>query len=111
MEPSMKINHSTVSGQGGKPAVASTGGNPVERVNGGAGKASGEPGGGASVQLSSLSTQLAALESSLAAGAAFDAGKVQEIKEAIRSGSLSVNAQVVAEKMLAGLQEMFAKVK
>ena len=107
----MKINHSTVSGQGGKPAVTSAGGNPTERVNGAAGKASGEAGGGASVQLSSLSTQLAALESSLAAGAAFDAGKVQEIKEAIRSGSLTVNAQVVAEKMLAGLQEMFAKVK
>ena len=106
----MKINHSTVSGQGGKPAVASTGGNPVERVNGAPGKPSADAG-GASVQLSSLSTQLAALESSLATGAAFDAGKVQEIKEAIRSGSLSVNAQVVAEKMLAGLQEMFAKVK
>jgi flagellar biosynthesis anti-sigma factor FlgM len=61
--------------------------------------------------LSALSTQLAALESSLATGAAFDASKVQEIKEAIRSGSLTVNAQVVAEKMLAGLQEMFGKIK
>jgi len=107
----MKINHSTVSGQGGKPAVTSTAGNAAERVNGTAGKPSADAGGGASVQLSALSTQLAALESSLAAGTAFDAGKVQEIKEAIRSGSLTVNAQVVAEKMLAGLQEMFAKVK
>jgi negative regulator of flagellin synthesis FlgM len=107
----MKINNSTVSGQGGKPAVTSAAGSQVERVQGAPGKPSAETGGGASVQLSALSTQLAALESSLAAGAAFDAGKVQEIKEAIRSGSLSVNAQVVAEKMLAGLQEMFAKVK
>ncbi len=107
----MKINHSTVSGQGGKPAVASTGGNAVER---GASVAPGSPTGasaGASVQLSALSTQLAALESSLATGAAFDAGKVQEIKAAIRNGSLTVDAQVVAEKMLTGLQEMFGKGK
>lgn len=107
----MKINHSTVSGQGGKPAVASTGGNAIER---GASAAPGSPTGasaGASVQLSALSTQLAALESSLATGAAFDAGKVQEIKAAIRNGSLTVDAQVVAEKMLTGLQEMFGKGK
>ncbi|HSN46844.1 MAG TPA: flagellar biosynthesis anti-sigma factor FlgM [Casimicrobiaceae bacterium] len=107
----MKINHSTVSGQGSKPAVSSAGTAPLERPNAAPAKSSPEAGGGASVQLSALSKELAALESSLATGGAFDAGKVQEIKEAIRSGTLSVNAQVVAEKMLAGLQEMFAKVK
>ena len=107
----MKINHSTVSGQGGKPAVASTGGNAVERgASATPGSATGANA-GASVQLSALSTQLAALESSLATGAAFDAAKVQEIKTAIRNGSLTVDAQVVAEKMLTGLQEMFGKVK
>jgi negative regulator of flagellin synthesis FlgM len=106
----MKINHSTVSGQGGKPTVVSNGGKAVER---GASPLPNAPGSsaGAAVQLSALSTQLAALESSLAAGGAFDAGKVQDIKEAIRNGSLTVNAQAVAEKMLTGLQEMFGKAK
>ena len=92
----MKINNSTVSGQGGKPAVTSAGGNAVERGAPAAPKTSPGAAAGASVQLSALSTQLAALESSLAAGGAFDAAKVQEIKEAIRSGALTVNAQVVA---------------
>ncbi len=106
----MKINHSTVSGQGGKPTVVSNGGKPIER---GASALPNAPasGAGAAVQLSALSTQLAALESSLATGGAFDAGKVQDIKEAIRNGSLTVDAQAVAEKMLTGLQEMFGKVK
>lgn len=109
----MKITNTTVSGQGGKPAVTSTSGNAVDR---GAAATPKTPSGaaatsGASVQLSALSTQLAALESSLATGEAFDASKVQEIKEAIRNGSLTVDAQAVAEKMLAGLQEMFGKVR
>lgn len=107
----MRINHSTVSGHSGKPDVVPAGGNAVER---GAPSAPGTlPGSttGTSVHLSALSTQLAALESSLAAGGAFDAEKVQEIKEAIRSGSLAVHADIVADKMLASLQEMFGKVK
>jgi negative regulator of flagellin synthesis FlgM len=107
----MKINNSVVSGQGGKPAVTSASGGTAERGTAASAKTSAGASSGASVQLSALSTQLAALEASLASGPAFDANKVEEIKQAIRDGTLTVDARVVAEKMLAGLQEMFAKVK
>jgi negative regulator of flagellin synthesis FlgM len=56
---------------------------------------------GASVQLSSLSTQLHALESSLAAGAEFDQARVEAIKQAIRDGKLAIDPQAIADKMLA----------
>jgi hypothetical protein len=62
------------------------------------------------VQLSALSTQLAALESSSRRrGLRCRQGAGNQV--AIRNGSLIVDAQVVAEKMLTGLQEMFGKVK
>jgi negative regulator of flagellin synthesis FlgM len=51
------------------------------------------------VQLSSLSTQLHALESSL--GAEFDRARVEAIKEAIREGRLAIDPQAIADKMLA----------
>ena len=107
----MKINNSVVSGQTGKPASSAPAGMATERAVGAAAKPQPSAAPGASVQLSALSTQLAALESSLATGGVFDAAKVEEIKQAIRDGSLQVHADVVAEKMLAGLQEMFAGVR
>ena len=64
---------------------------------------------GASIHISELSTQLQALESSLAGGAEFDAAKVEQIKMAIRNGTLSVNAEVVADRMLAAVKDMLAK--
>jgi negative regulator of flagellin synthesis FlgM len=107
----MKISNSVVSGQGGKPAVTSASGSAAERAASVSAKPQPAAAAGSSVELSALSTQLAALETSLAAGGVFDAAKVEQIKQAIRDGSLQVNASVVAEKMLAGLQEMFSKVK
>jgi negative regulator of flagellin synthesis FlgM len=110
-EKSMKINNSVVSGQSGKPAATGTTGTATDRVAAPAAKAQPASTPGASVQLSALSTQLAAIESSLTSGGVFDAARVEEIKQAIRDGSLQVHADVVAEKMLAGLQEMFAGVR
>lgn len=106
----MKISNSVVSGQGGKPAVTSASGSPAERAAPAPAKTTSGGAPGASVQLSALSTQLAALETSLATGAPFDVNKVEQIKQAIRDGTLAVDARVVAEKMLSGLQEMFGKV-
>jgi len=64
---------------------------------------------GASIHISELSTQLRALEASLAAGNEFDAGKVEQIKAAIRDGTLSISAPAVADKMLAAVKEMLTK--
>jgi flagellar biosynthesis anti-sigma factor FlgM len=59
--------------------------------------------------LSELSSHLHALESSLAADSAFDPVKVEAIKQAIRDGTLSVNAEVIGDRMLAGLRDLFGK--
>lgn len=53
------------------------------------------------VDLSPLSSQIAALESSLAAEPGFDRARVDAIKQAIVDGRLTVNAEVVADKMIA----------
>ena len=85
-------------------------GSTPERANGAAKGSQGPaPSGGASVQLSSLSTQLHALESSLAAGGEFDRGRVEAIKQAIRDGKLVINPQVIADKMLAADLALLSK--
>jgi negative regulator of flagellin synthesis FlgM len=59
--------------------------------------ASSQAGVGATVQLSELSAQLV----SSAAGPDFDHARVEAIKQAIADGKLSVNADVVADKLIA----------
>ena len=88
----MKISSSS----SGVPAQA-TGG-----VNNRPGAAkSAEPGArvdaGSTVSLSGLSAQLV----STTAGPDFDHGKVEAIKQAIADGKLSVNADAVADKLIA----------
>ena len=61
------------------------------------------------VQLSSLSTQLHALESSLAASGEFDRTRVEAIKQAIRDGKLAIDPQAIADKMLADDLSLVAK--
>ena len=101
----MKITPSIDLATGKADPATPTGSRPV-----GTGKSeSSSTGEGASLHLSELSTQLQALESSLAAGEAFDVAKVERIKTAIRDGTLSINAPVIAEKMLAAVKEMLAK--
>ena len=63
-----------------------------------AGTASG--GDSARVDLSKLSAQIAALESSLAA-VPFDAARVESIRQAIVEGRVTVNADKVADRMVA----------
>ena len=59
-----------------------------------------------SVSLSGPSTSLAAGDSS----PAFDASKVAGIKEAIRDGRFEVNSGVVADKLIANVNELFGRV-
>ena len=63
--------------------------------------------GGDRVELSPLSAQIAALESSLAAQPVFDRPRVHAIKQAIADGRLGVDAKVVADRMIASALAMF----
>ena len=64
---------------------------------------------GDTIHLSALSSQLQALEASLTSGGEFDRTKVEAIKDAIREGRLTVNPEVVADKMLASALAMLGK--
>lgn len=66
---------------------------------------------GSSLQLSDLSSKLKHVESKLVQGDAFDAQRVAEIKQAIKSGNFNVNAEVVADKMIANAYEVLGKLQ
>lgn len=63
----------------------------------------------ADVAISSVATKLNSLETQFTGDGGFDAAKVDAIKEAIREGRFSVNAEVVADKLIASAQELIAK--
>jgi len=63
-------------------------------------------GGGPRVQLSSLGSQLAGLEASLANVPVVDTQKVEEIKQAISDGRFKVNPDVIADKLLDTVREL-----
>lgn len=85
--------------------ISSTSGVPTGAagsVNGRAGaskapEGQAQPAAGATVRLSELSAQLV----STSAGPDFDQAKVESIKQAIADGKLSINADVVADKLIA----------
>lgn len=106
----MKLNPSQDTALGGK-ATLSPATDRTRAADSASAKtpAGGAPDGAATVHLSELSSHLHALESSLAAGNVFDPAKVEAIKQAIRDGTLTVNPEVVSDRMLAGLRELFTK--
>lgn len=61
------------------------------------------------VQLSDLSARLHALESGAKVDGDFDANKVETIKQAIRDGKFEVNSEVIADKLISSVQELFGK--
>ena len=63
------------------------------------------------VQLSSMSTQLQALETSINEASGFDTGKVDGIKQAIDEGNYTVNAETIAHKLISSTQELLAQRK
>lgn len=73
-----------------------------------AGKSAGAAAGG-DVRISDLSSQLHALESRLSAEPAFDADKVEKLKDAIKNGDFKVNADAVADKLISSVQELIQR--
>ncbi len=63
----------------------------------------------AEVKLSPLSEKLKMLASEYAASTAFDSKKVDALKDAIANGTFKVNAEVVADKMIAEAGELNGK--
>lgn len=59
-----------------------------------------------SVTLSSMSSQMKALESSVAAGDVYDANKVEAIKNAIRDGQFKVDSEKVAEGLISTVKDL-----
>jgi negative regulator of flagellin synthesis FlgM len=54
------------------------------------------------VELSSVASQLAASDSE----PAFDAGRVAEIRQAIAEGKFSINAEAIADRLIASAKEL-----
>ncbi|MCZ7563125.1 MAG: flagellar biosynthesis anti-sigma factor FlgM [Burkholderiales bacterium] len=60
------------------------------------------------VSISELSRQLNAIEARIADGG-FDAGRVEEIRQAIAEGRFRVNADAVADNLLKGVAELLSR--
>ena len=64
-----------------------------------------------SVHLSSLSSQLQALESKFASSGVVDSARVAEIKQAISNGSFTVNAGAVADHLIVTVKDLIQSSK
>ena len=84
-----------------KSVTGTTAGGPARR-NGQTASAAPSGPGGDSVQLSTLSTQLHGGTGE----SAVDPARVQEIKQAISEGHFKVNANVVADRLLATVRDL-----
>lgn len=86
------LTGSNTPARGEKPAAASNGN-----------------GGQDSVKLSSMSTQIQALETGISEASGFDAAKVEAIKLAISEGRFTINAEAIADKLISSTRELLAK--
>lgn len=68
----------------------------------------GRPGQDASATVA-LSPTAEALSGAVGADGSFDAAKVERIAQAIRDGKFQVNADVIADKLIANAQELLGK--
>lgn len=98
----MKIDSSTrTSALTGNSAPAARGEKPAAAPGG-----NGEQD---SVKLSSMSTQIQALETGISEASGFDAAKVEAIKLAISEGRFTINAEAIADKLISSTRELLAK--
>lgn len=75
----------------------------------GAGKSTTQATGGDSLTLTASSSQVRALEAQLAAVDVTDAGKVESVKAALADGSFTVDAEVVADRLIDHTKETLRK--
>ena len=59
-----------------------------------------------SVQISALSTQLKAAESSMASAPAVNMAKVNQIKQAISEGRFKINPEAISSKLIASVKDL-----
>lgn len=96
----MKIDSASAKPVSGIPANGASARAGSSAANG----AAQAPAGSAS--LSSSSSQMQELAASVASAPAFDAGRVDQIKQAIAQGHFKVNPQMVADRLLAMAREL-----
>ena len=102
----MKIGHPA-----DKPAAAAGAPAAADAAKAGQAQASAATAGAADPSATvALSSTAATLLSGGASGE-FDAEKVARLSEAIASGSFKVNAEAIADKLIANAQELLVKVK
>jgi negative regulator of flagellin synthesis FlgM len=102
----MKIGHPA-----DKPAAAAGAPAAADATKAGQAQASAATAGAADPSATvALSSTAATLLSGGASGE-FDAEKVARMSEAIASGSFKVNAEAIADKLIANAQELLVKVK
>ena len=65
--------------------------------------------GGEAVSLSDLSAQMHELEARLSAEPSFDSARVEQLKDAIRSGEYKVNTEAVADGLIASVRQFLDK--
>lgn len=103
----MKIGHLD-----NKPAVASTnaptGGDRKADSTKGAGNTASGQAASATVALSATAAALSG-EGVAAAEGSFDQAKVDRIAQAIRDGNYQINADAIADKLIANAQELLGK--
>jgi negative regulator of flagellin synthesis FlgM len=89
-----------------KPAVAPA---SAERKADSAKTAGTAPAGGEASAKVALSPTAAALATGAVAEGSFDQAKVERIAQAIREGNFQVNADAIADKLIANAQELLGK--
>ena len=97
----MKVDGSIRSIQGGQVSESQTRGAKASSAG-----TSAANGGGPRIELSSLGSQLAGIEASLADVPVVDVQRIDEIKLAISEGRFKVNSEVIADKLLETVQEL-----
>jgi negative regulator of flagellin synthesis FlgM len=95
----MKINGSSNPLDISQSSASSQGG--VRKTGSGAAASGSE-----AVSLSGLSAQMHELEARLSAEPSFDSARVQQMKDAIRSGDYKVNAEAVADGLIDSVRQL-----
>jgi negative regulator of flagellin synthesis FlgM len=99
----MKINHINESTQASVGATKSNGARAGSKMP------ETSSAGSEKLSISDLSTRLNDLETRLSGTKEFDAAKVEAIKQAIREGRFTVNADAVADRLLDSVKQMLGK--